>query len=102
MEKVAPTAFAPNVYTAEDNFFMDSTSTQDVTGLQQKVPFYTFPFGFLMSFFLHQALCEYASLYNLVTAKDGAGLRVHLFTHEPYHDTPDAVYPNNWFSTHTG
>jgi len=83
MEKVAPTAFAPNVYTAEDNFFMDSTSTQDVTGLQQK------------------ALCEYASLYNLVTAKDGAGLRVHLFTHEPYHDTPDAVYPNNWFSTHT-
>lgn len=37
-----------------------------------------------------------------MTAKDGAGLRVHLFTHEPYHDTPDAVYPNNWFSTHTG
>ncbi|GJQ08742.1 hypothetical protein GpartN1_g533.t1 [Galdieria partita] len=80
---VAPTAFAPNLYTAEDNFFMDSARSQDVADLQQK------------------ALHEYASLYNLVTAKDAAGLRVHLFTHETYHDTPDAVYPNNWFSTHT-
>ena len=30
-----------------------------------------------------------------------AGIQVHLFTHESYHDTPDAVFPNNWFSTHT-
>jgi len=24
-----------------------------------------------------------------------------LFAHETYHDTPDACFPNNWFSTHT-
>jgi len=28
-------------------------------------------------------------------------VQVHLFTHETYHDTPDAVFPNNWFSTHS-
>ena len=32
---------------------------------------------------------------------EDAGIQVHLFTHEDYNDTPDAVFPNNWFSTHT-
>ena len=32
---------------------------------------------------------------------EDAGIQVHLFTHKDYHDTPDAVFPNNWFSTHT-
>ena len=30
-----------------------------------------------------------------------AGLQIHLFTHEDHHGTPDAVFPNNWFSTHS-
>lgn len=27
-------------------------------------------------------------------------MTVHLFEHNEEHDTPDAVFPNNWFSTH--
>jgi hypothetical protein len=30
------------------------------------------------------------------------GVRVHLFDEDPTQDTPDAVFPNNWFSTHAG
>ena len=29
-----------------------------------------------------------------------AGVRVDLFEHAAEHGTPDAVFPNNWFSTH--
>lgn len=31
-----------------------------------------------------------------------AGVRVHVFDDTGEHDTPDSVFPNNWFSTHTG
>ena len=34
--------------------------------------------------------------------QDQLGLKVHLFDHSEAHDTPDAVFPNNWFSTHGG
>ena len=27
-------------------------------------------------------------------------MRVNLFQHSLEHGTPDAVFPNNWFSTH--
>jgi hypothetical protein len=30
------------------------------------------------------------------------GVRVHLFEDDGRRDTPDAVFPNNWFSTHPG
>ncbi len=30
------------------------------------------------------------------------GVRVHLFEDDGRNDTPDAVFPNNWFSTHAG
>lgn len=30
------------------------------------------------------------------------GMRVHLFDDDGRHDTPDSVFPNNWFSTHAG
>ena len=29
-----------------------------------------------------------------------AGVKVNLFSHDISHGTPDAVFPNNWFSTH--
>jgi hypothetical protein len=32
----------------------------------------------------------------------GAGVTVHVFDDFGDHDTPDSVFPNNWFSTHTG
>lgn len=30
-----------------------------------------------------------------------AGVHVHLMQHSLAHGTPDAVFPNNWFSTHS-
>jgi len=30
------------------------------------------------------------------------GVTVHLFDDDGAHDTPDSVFPNNWFSTHPG
>ncbi len=29
-----------------------------------------------------------------------AGVKINLFQHDLSHGTPDAVFPNNWFSTH--
>ena len=46
-----------------------------------------------------QVLKEYSELHRVLT--EVAKVQVHLFTHEAYHDTPDACFPNNWFSTHT-
>ncbi|WP_175704637.1 citrulline utilization hydrolase CtlX [Burkholderia ambifaria] len=31
-----------------------------------------------------------------------AGVRVHVFDDDGERDTPDSVFPNNWFSTHPG
>ncbi|MES0825346.1 citrulline utilization hydrolase CtlX [Ruegeria sp. SCP11] len=31
-----------------------------------------------------------------------AGVKVHVFDDHGEHDTPDSVFPNNWFSTHPG
>lgn len=31
-----------------------------------------------------------------------AGVRVHVFEDDGARDTPDSVFPNNWFSTHVG
>ena len=35
-------------------------------------------------------------------ALDAAGVRVHVFDDFGQLDTPDSVFPNNWFSTHAG
>ena len=43
---------------------------------------------------------EYALAVESVAAALGAGVRVSLFSHALGHGTPDAVFPNNWFSTH--
>jgi len=81
---VAPTAFQSNPDAAEDNYFMSSENIRDPQVLQRKV------------------ITEFEDLHSKLTDKvKGAGLSVHLFTHEEHHDTPDAVFPNNWFSTHT-
>lgn len=33
---------------------------------------------------------------------DSAGVKVHVFNQLADQDTPDCVFPNNWFSTHAG
>lgn len=41
---------------------------------------------------------EFAELHRQLT--DVAGVNVSLFQHSLAHGTPDACFPNNWFSTH--
>jgi hypothetical protein len=45
-----------------------------------------------------QVCAEFAELHRQLT--DVAGVNVKLFQHHLRHGTPDAVFPNNWFSTH--
>ena len=45
-----------------------------------------------------QVCAEFAELHRQLT--DVAGVRVSLFQHSLAHGTPDACFPNNWFSTH--
>ena len=47
-----------------------------------------------------RVLREFAALHHELT--EGAGVKVNLFQHSLEHGTPDAVFPNNWFSTHAG
>lgn len=81
---VAPTAFVFNHEAAEDNTFMNAINT--VTG-DQMSPNVT-----------RQVLREFSELYDVLTER--AGVKVNLFQHSLDHGTPDAVFPNNWFSTH--
>ena len=45
-----------------------------------------------------KVLAEFAGLYHVLTEQ--AGVQVNLFQHHRGHGTPDACFPNNWFSTH--
>lgn len=78
---IRPHAFTPNPETAADNAFQSRVEKQ-----------------------LAQSVAQAA--YNEVTAAVGRleaeGVRVHLFEDLGEQDTPDSVFPNNWFSTHPG
>lgn len=78
---IRPHAFTPNPETAADNAFQSRVDKQ-----------------------LAQSVAQAA--YNEVTAAVGRleaeGVRVHLFEDLGEQDTPDSVFPNNWFSTHPG
>eukprot|EP01087_Luapelamoeba_hula_P011380 TRINITY_DN3085_c0_g1_i2.p1 TRINITY_DN3085_c0_g1~~TRINITY_DN3085_c0_g1_i2.p1 ORF type:complete len:717 (-),score=70.80 TRINITY_DN3085_c0_g1_i2:48-2198(-) len=76
---VAPVGFQLNEETAVDNQFMKRT-------------------GNAPSELEAQALLEFSGYHAKLRA---AGVRVWLHSAERYHGTPDAVFPNNWFSTHT-
>lgn len=39
---------------------------------------------------------------NAVSTLEHAGVQVHVFDDHGDKDTPDSVFPNNWFSTHIG
>uniref|UniRef100_A0A7S4CSE2 Arginine deiminase n=1 Tax=Eutreptiella gymnastica TaxID=73025 RepID=A0A7S4CSE2_9EUGL len=79
---VAPTYFAQNPETFQDNAFMQTKAAQTMTSLE----------------IVEQACTAFAALYSALKSN---GVNVKLFHHEAYHDTPDAVFPNNWFSTHS-
>ncbi len=78
---VRPRHFTPNPETAADNAFQSAAAKGAA-----------------------RAVAEAA--YHEVTAAaerlEAAGVRVHLFEDAGSRDTPDSVFPNNWFSTHPG
>ncbi|KAL6063433.1 Arginine deiminase [Balamuthia mandrillaris] len=75
---IAPTDFHFNPETSGDNPFM-SRPDMSQYDLNEKV------------------LMEYSELHRQITA---AGVLVHIFTHSPYHETPEAAFTDNWCTTH--
>lgn len=80
---VRPHRFHPNPQTAADNTFQSPCAVQ------------------------HHAAQQFANAaYNEVTTMvaqlQAAGVRVHVFEDHGERETPDSVFPNNWFSTHSG
>lgn len=77
---VRPHAFRSNPDTMRDNAFQASSDGDATNTL---------------------AAAAYAEVTALAAQLEHAGVTVHLFE-DLTHDTPDSVFPNNWFSTHAG
>ncbi|MEM9233065.1 MAG: arginine deiminase-related protein [Pseudomonadota bacterium] len=73
---IRPHHFAVNAETAADNMFQNSGPTSDDISVRA-----------------HDEITVAAATL------EGVGVRVHLFEDKGT-DTPDSVFPNNWFSTH--
>ncbi|WP_159598314.1 citrulline utilization hydrolase CtlX [Starkeya nomas] len=77
---IRPHHFTPNEATAADNAFQ----TCPATGARETL-----------------AEAAYREATGVAAALEHAGITVQLFEDESG-ATPDSVFPNNWFSTHTG
>lgn len=77
---VRPHAFRPNAETAKDNAYQ---GTSDATP----------------AVLANRARNEHDAA---VIALQDAGVTVHVFDDDGSRNTPDSVFPNNWFSTHPG
>ncbi|MCL6285535.1 arginine deiminase-related protein [Ruegeria sp. 2012CJ41-6] len=75
---IRPHAFHPNPETSADNAFQTQALAEDVST---------------------RARAEFDTAAGTLRA---AGVTVHAFDDFGDGDTPDSVFPNNWFSTHTG
>jgi hypothetical protein len=77
---IRPHRFSPNGETAADNRFQSIDASRSA-----------------------QAIAEAArdEVTRAAAALEEAGVTVHLFEDEGC-ETPDSVFPNNWFSTHAG
>ena len=76
---IRPACFASNPETLASNRFQSASSDRAPTEVQRV------------------ALAEFDALAD---ALRGAGVCVHVFDDTPSPVKPDAVFPNNWFSTH--
>ncbi|KNC83559.1 hypothetical protein SARC_04206 [Sphaeroforma arctica JP610] len=76
---VAPVGFCTNEETAADNYFMHKhgMSADEVE---------------------RKALAEFSEFHRKLTT---LGVTVLLFVNERWYKSPDSVFPNNWFSTHS-
>lgn len=79
---ISPTAFGYNPEAAKDNRFMHAVDEGELEIVRRKV------------------MREHENLVDLLGNQKGPlQMTVHLFDHKESHGTPDAVFPNNWFST---
>ncbi len=76
---IRPSRFFPNPETAQDNAFQQQAGAE--------------PAGVVAE----RALAEFD---EAVRALSAAGVTVHVFEDTPTPVKPDAVFPNNWFTTH--
>lgn len=100
---VAPVGFKTNAETAVDNHFMKkSNMTPDE--IEATVCWHLCRGPWVVSvttvcYYAHvQCLQEFSEAHLRLTR---AGVKVVLFCNERWYGTPDAVFPNNWFSTHS-
>jgi hypothetical protein len=89
---ISPTAFESNAQATSDNHFMSTTA--DATGAPASAGE---PDDKYASLLTARVVAEHASLVRVLREEIGAV--VHVFDHKREHGTPDAVFPNNWFST---
>ena len=78
---VRPHKFTPNAETAADNAFQKVAARDQARAVAES------------------ACREVTAAAERLQAE---GVRVHLFDDLGERDTPDSVFPNNWFSTHPG
>lgn len=78
---VRPHRFTPNPETAADNAFQSAAARDRARAVAE---------------------AAHREVTQAVDQLQAAGVRVHLFEDRGERDTPDAVFPNNWFSTHPG
>jgi len=77
---IRPHHFKVNSETAKDNVFQKNSSSLSESEL---------------------SLAAHAELTLAAKTIENAGVKVHIFEDDGV-DTPDSVFPNNWFSTHAG
>ena len=84
----SPTAFESNEESMSDNHFMAASGGADASDLSPADAHDALP---------KRVVAEHQGLVAVL--RDEIGATVHLFDHTEEHDTPDAVFPNNWFCT---
>jgi hypothetical protein len=78
---IRPHRFTPNPETAADNAFQSLAAKEAAQAV---------------------ATAAHREVTAAVERLEAEGVRVHLFEDQGDRDTPDSVFPNNWFSTHPG
>lgn len=76
-----PHRFTPNPETAADNSFQTAADQASAQAIAERA---------------------YQEVTTAARRLEAEGVRVHLFEDRGERDTPDSVFPNNWFSTHPG
>ncbi len=76
---IRPSRFFPNPETAQDNAFQQEAGAESASVVAAR------------------ALAEFDEAVRTLSA---AGVKVHIFEDTPVPEKPDAIFPNNWFSTH--